>query len=114
MHELSLAIELVDLCEKEINLNDKVYSVELEIGPFSGVDKRAFQFAWSEATKDSLLFESNLVINDTRGLLSCNSCHIRFESPDLITICPSCDSVGFEIIKGREFKVLTLEIIDVP
>ena len=66
MHEISIALEIVDTLEENGYLDgvDKVNSVRLNIGKYSGIDKNYLSFAFQnindERFKDVLLeFISN-------------------------------------------------------
>lgn len=65
MHELSLAVDLVERAS-EIAKNSRaarVTKVKLLIGPNSGVDPDALHFAFSEATRDTMLADAALEIS---------------------------------------------------
>ena len=66
MHELSLAVDLVERASEIAKNNhaSKVTKVKLLIGPNSGVDPAAMRFAFYEATKDTILSNANLEITD--------------------------------------------------
>ena len=65
MHELSIAISIVDTCTEEARKagGNSVSSVELEIGKLSGVVPEALEFSWDVAIKDSMLEKAELKIN---------------------------------------------------
>jgi hydrogenase nickel incorporation protein HypA/HybF len=69
MHELSLAMDLVDRAS-EIAQKEKVQKVtqiSVKIGKLSGVDLNAFRFAFPEACKKTILQDCELIIEDSYG-----------------------------------------------
>lgn len=112
MHELSLAVNAVEICLENSN-GQKIKKVTIEYGDFSGVDRHAFEFAWPEAIKNTSLIESQLELIQIKGLLKCKICHHDFESSDLVTFCPQCESFDLSITRGREFRVASMEVENV-
>ena len=57
MHELSIAISIVDTAIKQATMAsaNRVSEVELDIGIFSGIEYESLEFALGVATKDSIL-----------------------------------------------------------
>ena len=57
MHELSIALGIVELAEKQAKKagGTEIEIIELEIGKLSGVEMEALDFAWPVATKDTML-----------------------------------------------------------
>lgn len=70
MHELSIALSLVDaVCEELPRLGDKVFvrSVRVRVGPLSGVVPDALAFAFEVAADDSPIAGARLEIEHTAG-----------------------------------------------
>lgn len=69
MHELSLAMDLVDraaeIARKE-NVK-KVSQLNIKIGLQSGVDIESFKFAFPEACKNTILENCELIIEESTG-----------------------------------------------
>ncbi len=69
MHELSLALELVEhaveIAKKENVKN--VLEIQVRVGPDSGVDIESFKFAFPEAAKHSVLANCKLVVEAGTG-----------------------------------------------
>ncbi|MEZ4907084.1 MAG: hydrogenase maturation nickel metallochaperone HypA [Saprospiraceae bacterium] len=64
MHELSIALGIVDLAESEAKKagGTTIESIELEIGELSGVEIDALEFAWSSATANTMLEKATKTI----------------------------------------------------
>jgi hydrogenase nickel incorporation protein HypA/HybF len=70
MHELSIAMSLIDaVCEELPRLGEgaSVRSVRIRVGPLSGVVPRALAFAFEVAVDDSPIAGAKLEIEETVG-----------------------------------------------
>jgi hydrogenase nickel incorporation protein HypA/HybF len=107
MHELSIAMNIVEIVEEHAGGVDgkEVSEVELEIGKSSGVVIEALQFALEEAVKSSVMAGANIRIKEIPSLCRCVACSHEFEPEDIITPCPRCGHVYSDIIEGQEMKI---------
>jgi hydrogenase nickel incorporation protein HypA/HybF len=113
MHELSIAISMIDqITEEAANRGGlDVEAVHLKLGAFSGVDKEALLFAYELACEGSLLEGSRLVIETIPLVIYCATCQKDRTPPSLYQLsCPECCSPGQKIVSGREIEVASLEI----
>ena len=112
MHELSIALSIVELAEEEAQKRGVgIRAVHLKLGPLSGVVKRALLSAYEMACEQTILQGSQLVIEDVPIEVYCPKC----EAPRTLTsmqrfICPACESPVSEVLHGRELEVAALEI----
>jgi hydrogenase nickel incorporation protein HypA/HybF len=69
MHELSLAVSIVDMAVEEARRLgvDRIEAVHLRLGQLSGVVARALDMSYSLACEDTPLAGSRLVIEETPG-----------------------------------------------
>jgi hydrogenase nickel incorporation protein HypA/HybF len=112
MHELSVAIGVVDVAEKAAkNASAQlIESIELEIGELAGIEKEAFEYAWPLAVQGTMLEEASRRIRTTEGEALCLDCGKTYALHQIYEFCPYCDSYRKEITKGKELKVLSIEI----
>ena len=110
MHELSIAMNIVEIVDEEVKKAEAsvVRELELDIGRLSGVVIEALEFALTEAVKDSVLEKARITINDIPATAKCNECQFEFAVEDLYTPCPSCHSFDTEIISGGELRIRSL------
>jgi hydrogenase nickel incorporation protein HypA/HybF len=110
MHELSLAMDVIDLVKQEANKNGitVVEEILIEIGDLSGVEANIFFSALQMVVKDTLLENATIKINRTPGKGRCKSCNLEFEMKTFFDQCPQCQSFTSEIIDGQEFRVVSL------
>lgn len=112
MHELSIAMNIVDIADEETkkaNAN-KVYEIELEIGTMSGIVLEALEFALQEAVKDSVLGNAKIKITEIQAKAKCLNCLHIFKIEDLYSPCPNCNEFKTEIISGKELRVKSLKV----
>ena len=113
MHELSIAIGIVELAEKEAKKagGEIIEVIELEIGTLSGIEIEALDFAWPVAVKGSILENSKRIITSPKGKAKCSECQTIFDLSNLYDTCPKCDSYFKDIFQGKELRIkaITLE-----
>lgn len=110
MHELSLALDVIDLVLEEAGKNSvkKVLEIEIEVGDISGVDIDAFTTALGIALKTSVPGNPAILLKRMSGTGICSGCGLEFEMHDLLSLCPACGGLPAEIISGKELKVLSI------
>jgi hydrogenase nickel incorporation protein HypA/HybF len=113
MHELSIAVGIVDLAEKEAEKAGagRILSIELEIGKLSGVELDALEFAWPVAVKNTMLEKTEKVIIEVPGKAKCSACGAVFDLTNLYDACPQCSGFMKDIIQGKELRIKSL-IVD--
>jgi hydrogenase nickel incorporation protein HypA/HybF len=112
MHELSIAMSIVELAEEEAERRAvQVEAVHLRLGALSGVVKDILLSCYEMACEGTPLQGSHLVIEDVPVVIFCPAC--RAQRP-LSTIqlfcCPECGTPASEVVQGKELEVVALEI----
>ena len=112
MHELSLAMNVVKIVEKEAQkANAKcVNSITLEIGECAGVNHEIFNFSWPLAVKGTVAENAEKIVQKVDGRAKCDQCDFEFDIHQLFEPCPVCRSYSYDIIQGKEFKVHSISI----
>jgi hydrogenase nickel incorporation protein HypA/HybF len=113
MHELSIAISLVEAAQEEMQKLGRVevLAIHLELGPLSGVVRDALEFSYQMACADTPLAGSRLVIEDISVLIDCQICMVPREIVSLQEFCCAvCGGAGGAVLRGRELRVAALEI----
>lgn len=112
MHEMSIAISIVDIATEEAqkaNVNS-FSEIVLDIGSLSGIEIDALEFAMDSACKGTVLQTANLRINHISALARCNNCMTEFGVENVFSICPNCQQYDLHIFQGKEIKVKSLII----
>jgi hydrogenase nickel incorporation protein HypA/HybF len=112
MHELSIAMSIVELAEEEaVRRGVQVTAVHLKLGALSGVVKEALFASYEMACESTPLQGSQLIVEDISVVIFCPSCRAQrpLDSVQLFC-CPECGTPCSEIVHGRELEVVALEI----
>jgi hydrogenase nickel incorporation protein HypA/HybF len=114
MHELSIAMSIVELAEEEIEQRDiQIDAVHLKLGALSGVVKEALLSCYEMACENTPLEGSRLVIEDVPIVIFCPSCQgPRSVSSLQLFCCLECGTPSSEIVQGKELEVVALEIVE--
>ncbi len=112
MHELSIALGIVDIAEKETAKAKatKVEIIELEIGTLAGIELDSLDFVWPSAVKDTVLEYAEKKIKVIHGEARCSDCETMFKLDNIYDACPNCKSYLKAILKGKELLVKSLEV----
>jgi hydrogenase nickel incorporation protein HypA/HybF len=113
MHELSIAMSIVEMAEEESSQRGgaRVSAVHLRLGALAGVVKAALLSSYEMASEGTLLQGSRLVIEELPVVAHCPTCLAprTLHSPQWF-ICPECKNPLSEIVQGRELQVFALEL----
>lgn len=112
MHELSIALNIVDLAQEEAQQRGvQVNAVHLRLGELSGVVKDALLSCYEMASNDTPLQGSQLIIEDVPVVVFCPKCNSNRPLSSIQYFCCSeCGSPTSEVIQGRELEVVALEV----
>ena len=112
MHELSIAMGIVDIAEKETSKAkaNKVDLIELEIGTLAGIEFDALDFVWPSAVKGTVLEHATKKITIINGEAKCPDCDTIFKLNNIYDACPNCNGYLKVILKGKELLVKSLEV----
>jgi hydrogenase nickel incorporation protein HypA/HybF len=114
MHELSIAMSIVDMVEEESGrLGGKpIAAVHLKLGALSGVVKGALLSSYDLACQDTILAGSTLVIEDVPIVVHCPRCDARRAIQSIQCFCcAECGEPTADVLEGRELLVTALEIL---
>jgi len=114
MHELSIALSILDLAAEESERRGvDISAIHLRLGPLSGVDERALDSAFELAREHSNTPTARLVIELVPLIVHCPQCNCSRKPLSIQhLVCPVCGSPTPEILSGRELQVFALEVID--
>jgi hydrogenase nickel incorporation protein HypA/HybF len=126
MHELSIAIGIVDVACEELerqqcqaalpgrNADWRVTAVHLRLGGLSGVIKEALLSAYGLACEQSpALAGSHLLVQDVHVEVFCPCCRTERRVRSIQEMCcVVCGTPSAQVVRGRELEVFALEICD--
>jgi hydrogenase nickel incorporation protein HypA/HybF len=116
MHELSIAMSIVDMAQEEAERHGgaQVQAVHLKLGRLTGVVKEALLSSYELACEATPLEGSRLLIEEIPVEVFCPKC----EAPRLVDsiqwfCCPECGTPTANILRGKELEVVALEILEI-
>jgi hydrogenase nickel incorporation protein HypA/HybF len=113
MHELSIALSIIELAQEESVRHGgaQVSAVHLKLGALSGVVKAALLGSFEMACEDTLLKGARLIVEDVPVLIFCRRCETqRPISSVQLFCCAECGQPSSEVLQGKELEVVALEI----
>jgi hydrogenase nickel incorporation protein HypA/HybF len=112
MHELSIAMSIVELAEEEAEHRGvQVNAVHLKLGVLSGVAKEALLSCYEIACEGTPLQGSRLLVEDVSVVIFCPSCRAQRPLSSMqLFCCSECGTPCSEIVQGKELEVVALEI----
>lgn len=112
MHELSIALSILDAAEEEMRTRSgQLAAVYLRLGPLSGVVAEALRSAFEMAREGTALAQTELVIEEIPLVLHCPACAAdRTPVSPYELRCPTCGALTNNIVSGRELEIRALEI----
>ena len=110
MHELSITLSVVEICEQNA-AGRRVVAVTLELGELSGVVPEAVTFCFEPCTKGTLLDGAQLIIDRIAACGRCHDCGAQFAVSAYYQPCPACGCFAVELLRGEELRVKELEVL---
>ena len=112
MHELSIAMSIVDLAQEEAaRRGAKVTAVHFKLGALAGVVKTALMSSYEMACEDTLLQGSQLIVEEIPVMVYCSRCQMRRPLSSIqLFCCAECGTPTSEVVQGKELEVVALEI----
>lgn len=112
MHELSVALGIVQIAESEAAKANatQVDLIELEIGTLSGIEFESLNYVWPAAIKDTVLEKAEKKVKVIQAKGKCIDCACEFEIKNIYDPCPNCAGFLKNILVGKELRVKALEV----
>jgi hydrogenase nickel incorporation protein HypA/HybF len=115
MHELSIAMSVLDALDEESQRRDgaRITAVHLRIGLLSGVVPQALQSAFDLAREGTDFADCRLVIEETPVSIRCPNCGVEREVQSIQQmVCAVCGTAASDVASGRELEVHAVEICE--
>ncbi|MCF6237510.1 MAG: hydrogenase maturation nickel metallochaperone HypA [Candidatus Marinimicrobia bacterium] len=112
MHEMSIAMSIVDIACKEAQKDGakSISVIELDVGKLAGVMVDSLMFCYESVCKGTPAENSKLLVNEVTGMGECLKCHFEFEIDSFMALCPQCESYEVKIKQGRELKLKAVTV----
>ncbi len=115
MHELSIALSILDVVEEEVERrgNVRVEAIHLKLGPLAGVVKEALLSAFELAAEQTRFAKCALVIEEIPISIRCSHCNAERPVRSIQSFyCVDCGTPATDIVHGRELQVSGLELTE--
>jgi hydrogenase nickel incorporation protein HypA/HybF len=113
MHELSIAMSILDVAQEEVERRGgvRVAAIHLKMGAMSGVVSDALQSAYELAREHTGFDDCRLVIEELPVIVFCSKCQAQKPVQSLQWFCcAECDTPASDVVQGRELEVTGLEL----
>lgn len=113
MHELSIAMSIIDVACEESAARDEavIVAVHVKVGRLSGVVLDALQSAFKIAREETALHEARLVIEDVPVMVDCPNCGCQQLADSIQNLCcGDCGTLSSNITQGCELEVVAIEV----
>ena len=113
MHELSLAINILEIAEDHARQAgaSSIGAVVLRVGALSGVEPSALELAFQVAQQGTMAHQARLEVECVAGRAMCERCGLEFDVDAGLALCPTCGQPSATFIRGRELEVRSLEVV---
>ncbi len=112
MHEIGLVTGIMEsvLAVARDARAERVLVVNLRIGDMREVVPEALDFAWEVFREDDpLTAEAALSVEEVHPRSRCTVCGTTFDHDRFHLRCPACGSADTELVRGREFEIISIE-----
>jgi len=114
MHELSLAVNILQLVEDAARRENfqRVARLHLEAGALAGVEVGALRFALESLADGTCLQGAHVQIDEPPGVAWCERCHDHVTINSRTEPCPRCEGYPVRPTAGDRLRVLDLHVQD--
>lgn len=115
MHELSVAMSILDVAEEEVERRGgvQVEAIHIKLGPLSGVVKEALLSAYQLASEQTPFEHARLVIEEVPVVVFCSKCQAERPVHSVQWFCcAECGTPASEVLHGRELQLAALELAE--
>lgn len=113
MHELSIAMSILDVVEEEMqnHVGAHVEAIHIRLGPLSGVVKESLLSAYELAREQTPYPDLRLVFEEVPIVVFCSNCQAERPVRSIQHFCcAECDTPATQILRGRELEIAALEL----
>jgi hydrogenase nickel incorporation protein HypA/HybF len=112
VHEVGLIQGALALAVKQAEASGatQLHQLRLRVGALSGVVPEALDFAFDRVCQGTMADGARLEIESVPATWWCATCRLEFESESCWCECPRCHAPGWELRRGRELELVSIEI----
>jgi hydrogenase nickel insertion protein HypA len=109
MHELSIAMEILDLVLPKIPDGGRLEVVQVTAGMLSGICPDSLTFCFGEIAGQKGHSGAKMEITRPPVRYRCHACKIEYSVDRVEMPCPACHSLERTMLSGAEFTVDSIE-----
>lgn len=112
MHELAITEEILRIAVEHAERAGatRIVDINLVIGELSSVVDDSVQFYFDFISPGTVAEGAELHFRRVPARLRCRACGHEFEPASTDWRCPSCRTIGGDVIAGREFNMESIEV----
>ena len=112
MHELAITEEILRIALEHAERADarRITGIRIVVGDLSTVVDDSVQFYFDFLSPGTIAEGAQLHFHRLAARFRCRQCGCEFEPHDMDWRCPHCQSLGGEVIAGREFYLDSMEV----
>lgn len=112
MHELSIAVGILDIVDKNVYDPLKLRKVGITVTPLSGISMSSLEFCFNEVCNSKGYVNAVLEVTHIPVVMQCLQCDTKYECRVLDEFCPACNSQERMILSNSPFNVDYIDIED--
>lgn len=115
MHEMGIAMEIIDIASASIPADmqgARVERVNIQVGRLSAIVPASLRFCFDIAAKETPLAGAELVIEEIPVEARCKECSHHWFIHEPVFICEKCESSSLDLLSGRELDIKSIEIVE--
>ena len=114
MHELSIAVALVEQIEAVVSRESalRATKVAIAVGALSGVDAEALRSLFPLVSEGTKAEGAELRVDAVAARVRCRVCGSESEAKPHFVSCGACGSPDVELVAGRELNITSVEVFD--
>lgn len=112
MHELSVTQGLLKICLEEGKKHNvkKINKINIKVGELTDLVPSCISYYFNIVAKDTIAEGTQISIEKIPVSIRCKECNYEGILGKNNYICPKCKGNKYEITKGREFYLDTMEV----
>ena len=112
MHELAVTQGLLKICLEEGKKHNvkSIKEIKIQVGELTDLVPSCISYYFNIVAKDTIAENTKINIEKIPVSIRCNKCNYKGEIGRNNYVCPKCKGNIYEITKGREFYLDTMEV----
>lgn len=111
MHEYSVVMSMLDLCEKHAK-GKQVEKVVTKIGKMSGIEPHFLKDSFDIFKEDTVCADATIQMNLIDITIRCTDCDKEATVDSYNFYCPACKGGNTEVLTGQEMHIEYIELKD--